>query len=819
MVRGELSSLCLRMTATQKNAAHIGQDACGKPLNELKRVNMSILNTALGPYKRESRYVTWRLETRNGKGTKVPYSPVTGNRAKSNDPSTWGTIDAAERMMRDRADLGLDGIGIMLGDGLIGIDMDHVIDADGQILPAAAKIINALDTYTELSPSGTGIHLLVKADGEYTGKHGSDIFKDAAGTAGAAMHADIEMYPGGRYFTLTGKPYGDLRPIAERTNTLDSLCERLWPKPKKDTGSQIQPRTRAVSRSDADVLDKMRRHNPNAAALYDNRDMSRYDNDHSRADLALAAHLLYWTDGDKQQADQLFRASALMRDKWDKICYANGDTYGQRTLDTAYAYYETQRVQKARQEFARNGTADDSLDDLNLDDLDGEHPEGTIQLPRIESTQADYLSDGTYTAEIAYWARHANDTTGYAAIDACNPFYPGLYVLGAASSLGKTTFCLQLADQIAAMGRDVLYITLEQTAAELTCKSIARCAYDLCRSDESGRILGGTEDYALSALQLRRGNTTPLTDRALQMYAQTIAPHMHIIRGSFRTRAADVVYRVRQWMGEHKNAMPLVIVDYLQALAPTDIRQTDKQKVDAAMGDLKDLQCECDLTVLAVSSLNRANYLVPVSFESFKESGNIEYSADVVWGLDLACLYDPFFDTAGHIIEKREIIQQAREDGEREIYLRCLKNRFGKGGYHVPFYYAPLHDSFRGASLDSKSFVFPSRLGTYHDRLARARNKYCKEESDKGAARIAMMEMKREDAQQREEYRKEAHKRRMLEEEHKTTRAAIRKGLLTQETYAQIEARAQQMEQTAAEAQRIADAQTEAAKRAARDTR
>lgn len=686
---------------------------------------MSKLNDLLGSYATAARFVTWRYEERAGKKTKVPYSPVTEERAKSNDPSTWGSLDAAKRMLSDRADLHLDGIGIVLGDGLVGIDLDHVISGDGEILPEAARIVADLDTYTELSPSGTGLHLLIKADGKYTGRHGSAVFRETTNDESA----NIEIYPGGRYFTLTNKTYGGARPIAERTEALTALYARMWPSTGSNSAvSQIEPRTRHLSRSDSEVLAQMQAHNSNAAALYAG-DLSQQAGDHSVGDAALAAHLLYWTDGDKEQADRLFRGSALMRDKWDKVHYSTGETYGQRTLDKAFAIFESGRLQRARQAFS---PVPDPDDEPPLPSLDDEPPEDTINLPRISVNQSDYLESGQYAADIAYWAQHGNDKTGYFAIDKENAFYPGLYVLGAASSLGKTTWCLQLADQVAAMGRDVLYITLEQTPAELTSKSIARCAYDLTRDDRGEPIFGGTEDYALSALHIRRGLSTPLTDRGRQLYAQTIAPHMHIVRGSFRTRAEDVVYRVRQWMGEHRDAVPLIILDYLQALAPADIRQTDKQKVDTAIGSLKDLQCDYDLTLLAVSSLNRTNYLVPVSFESFKESGGIEYSADVVWGLDLACLYDPFFDTQGHIIEKREIVQQAREDRVREVFLRCLKNRFGKGGYSAPFYYDPGHDMFTYASLDEQG-AFPKRAGAYHDRLDRARNKYLKDTADRSS--------------------------------------------------------------------------------------
>ena len=560
-----------------------------------------ILPDALEPLKEQRRWVAWALEGRDGgRKTKKPYNPATGKLAKPNDPGTWGTYAEAATAVRAR---GLAGVGVMLGDGLAGIDLDHVIDANGRLDAAAARIVQQMGTYTELSPSGNGLHILCHTTAAAAeGRRCSSVFTAETETPGA----EIELYMGGRYFTVTGDVYGEPAPIEDRTEALDKLRAHYWP--PRPVGEPVAPRTRTVSASDAEVLDKLRMHNARAAALYDAGDLTGYNGDHSAADLALCAHLIYWTDGDIVQADRLFRCSALMRDKWDETHFSSGETYGQHTLAKALSAYMD--AASMRRQAGRRPAPDDVLRAL---DTNGPR---ALYLPRIGRTQAEYTARD-YARDIACLARHRDAKTGFDGIDAQHPFYPGLYVLGAASSLGKTSFALQLADQVAEGGRDVIYISLEQTAAELTAKSVARYAY-----------------------RLRTGCTTILTDQALDVYRDTAARHLCIVPGGFRTRAHDVISRVREWLGEHNGAAPVIIVDYLQALAPLDPRQTERQAIDDALGELKDFQCEHDLTMLLISSLNRANYMVPVSFESFKESGGIEYTADVVWGLDLACLQD-----------------------------------------------------------------------------------------------------------------------------------------------------------------------------------
>ena len=99
--------------------------------------------------------------------------------------------------------------------------------------------------------------------------------------------------------------------------------------------------------------------------------------------------------------------------------------------------------------------------------------------------------------------------------------------------------------------------------------------------------------------------------------------------------------------------------------------------------------------MMVVSSFNRQNYLTQVDFESFKESGGIEYTADVVWGLQLEVLHDALFNSASKINEKRQKIKEAKAANPRRVELVCLKNRFGISSYTCNFEYFPQFDFFR----------------------------------------------------------------------------------------------------------------------------
>lgn len=143
------------------------------------------LPRALYDLRDESVWVAWDDEG----GRKVPKSPHGGN-ARSNDPSTWGTYAEAEAA---RSKNGYSGVGLMLTDGYIGIDLDGVLD-DGEMADWAREIVDGIGSYAEVSPSGTGIHVIAWADPEQVGAVGRNNRRDG-----------IEIYNHGRYFTVTGE--------------------------------------------------------------------------------------------------------------------------------------------------------------------------------------------------------------------------------------------------------------------------------------------------------------------------------------------------------------------------------------------------------------------------------------------------------------------------------------------------------------------------------------------------------------------------------------------------------------------------------------
>jgi putative DNA primase/helicase len=229
---------------------------------------------------RESdRAVVWRYELRDGRWTKVPYIATRPNvRAAVDDPRTWAPFAVAHAAFR--AGNG-DGVGIVLGAGLCGVDLDHVRDAaTGVVVDDVMAIIALLDSYTEISPSGAGLHVLARG----------------VLPRGGRRRGCLEMYDGGRFFTVTGlhltqTPYT----VEERTTALAALHAQIF-----GTAAPAAPTTWASSvqqvRQDDGVLlaqAHAARNGAKFAALW-RGDTTGYASA-SEADLALCSLLVFWT--------------------------------------------------------------------------------------------------------------------------------------------------------------------------------------------------------------------------------------------------------------------------------------------------------------------------------------------------------------------------------------------------------------------------------------------------------------------------------------------------------------------------------------------
>lgn len=276
--------------------------------------------------------------------------------------------------------------------------------------------------------------------------------------------------------------------------------------------------------------------------------------------------------------------------------------------------------------------------------------------------------------------------TGFTKLDEVleGGLYEGLYIVGAISSLGKTTLITQIADQIAESGGDVLIFSLEMSRTEIMAKSISRLTL-LDVLQNNGKVSNAKTTRGITTGSRYAGYSKTeqeLIQRAIKAYGG-YAEHIFIHEG-----VGDIgADQIREEVGKHilfTGKKPTVIIDYLQILAPADVRATDKQNTDKAVLELKRISRDYKIPVIGISSFNRANYKEAVTMEAFKESGAIEYSSDILIGLQLTGAGKKEFDA-----------NEAKTKNPREIELVVLKNRNGATGKKIELEYYPLFNYFK----------------------------------------------------------------------------------------------------------------------------
>lgn len=338
-------------------------------------------------------WVCWKKEvdpSRPNGFKKLPINPSTGFNARSNEPLTWTDFDTAYNKMLA---MKYDGIGFMFsGSGYVGIDIDHCMK-DGELSDFAQEIISTLHSYTEVSPSGEGIHIICKGTMPTGGNR-----NDSKG---------LEMYARGRYFTVTGNVLQGYETICDCQDEIEVVHNKHIKKQaslKSENATLANNQKILVSPKDNK---KMVVPNDNQAIIelasrskqgdkfmqiYNGNWQGVYES-HSQADQGFCNMLAFWTRCDDQQMDSIFRESGLMRDKWDEM--HGVATYGSMTITKAIEgctnmYEPEETALKNKEQISRNI---DSLNKEHLTTISAEELQNK-DIPPIEFIVADLLPQG-----------------------------------------------------------------------------------------------------------------------------------------------------------------------------------------------------------------------------------------------------------------------------------------------------------------------------------------------------------------------------------------------------------------------------------------
>lgn len=386
-----------------------------------------------------------------------------------------------------------------------------------------------------------------------------------------------------------------------------------------------------------------------------------------------------------------------------ELLKAYGDEYTRITLERLPSLYEpsfTQATEDLRRRYVKE---EDGVENIveKLEALDArlkgslptkeERVTGTLELMRAK------IEDGTAPTIIP---------TGFPTLDKQidGGLRAGLYIVGAISSLGKTSFCIQLADNIAKAGKPVLFVSLEMAREELIAKILSRLTFEISQAKGNRNRDAKT---TIKILNTHEHSSYKLTEQATIKEAfkelGSRGDKLLIYEGIGDVTASRIKAKAKQ-VEKLSGEAPVVVVDYLQILAPEEgYKLTDKQATDKNVLELKRLSRDLNTPVICVSSFNRDNYNEPVGLSSFKESGAIEYGADVLLGIQLAGM-DYEKGEVEKSTKRRDRIKQIRTTAEENgrsgkaqaLELKVLKNRNGSRGA-VRLEFVPMFNSFKDA--------------------------------------------------------------------------------------------------------------------------
>ena len=278
--------------------------------------------------KSRPQWVVWKYEYKPKKTkpwTKVPYTTKQGCKASTSNPSTWGTFEETLALYQLG---GYDGIGYVFSedDPYCGIDLDDCRGPeDGSVKPEKRSYVDHMASYTEVSPSGTGLHIII--EGRLPGSGRKD------------SKQGIEVYDRERYFCVTGHKLDGMPADPQpRQAELESLYAEIFGPEKAPVQCAFEPDSSPLTAAEQKILDKALANTKKGEKIR-HLFLGQFEEagylSRSEADLALCNHLAFWFNRNPVTIDKVFRTSKLYRPKWDERHYGNGETYGQHNIKKA----------------------------------------------------------------------------------------------------------------------------------------------------------------------------------------------------------------------------------------------------------------------------------------------------------------------------------------------------------------------------------------------------------------------------------------------------------------------------------------------------
>ena len=272
-------------------------------------------------------------------------------------------------------------------------------------------------------------------------------------------------------------------------------------------------------------------------------------------------------------------------------------------------------------------------------------------------------------------------------------YAPGLYIIAGGTSVGKTALMQQMAYNIAKNKRDIMYYSLEMSEQDLFYRDISRLSYKYGKGQSVHEIITNQGKY--------------ITEKLLKEY-ETAAEHM-FTHSALSEITVEYVEETAKNHVKKLQEKPILFVDYLQILEPTNPRGTEKQIVDHSIKSLNILSRTLEIPIVVAASLNRTGYSEEISFQALKESGALEYTGDIVIGLQFQAMAKIALESK-NLAERTRKITEERNKPIRKMEAVVLKHRNGKIGSKTYFDYIPKYNLYKEGLPDQESLLYSAQM-------------------------------------------------------------------------------------------------------------
>lgn len=579
------------------------------------------------------------------------------------------------------------------GSGLVIIDIDLENDENGQPTLTEKEKAFLKAGYVEKSVSGRGYHVVLAGDLPTSLQNSKNVYDE--------HDNKLEVFYNTGFIAVTGDVYENhslIDNVEISEQFINYLSKNYKDKNTDSPTSHLEAYTEQPTNLDSFIPPKvntsealnlwintgnktLKNRNVDKMALWRREDeaMQKYGNDKSEASFAIVYELAYFMWDNPAGLHSLIVNNRFWNEQDNYMI--NNDKRLKHD------------IQKAINERKRSGKLYQRPASQNIGNQAASNKFESEEEKRRKSMLEQYKganakdSINSFIKGIKDNVNTPPTSTGFPLLDEVlsGGMREGLTVIGAISSLGKTTMAQQIADNVAQSGRDVLFISLEMAKTELMSKSISReTLLEVLEND--GNIRNAKTSIGItdaSKYENYNDEEHELIYTATKRYAE-YAGHIYIVEAFGQIGFQDVRELVKIHY-EKTGQSPIVVIDYLQIMKPDDPRATDKSNTDKAVNGLKQISRDFKTTIVAISSLNRESYNRPMSLTAFKESGAIEYSSDVLIGLDFTKMLD----------DANEMdFEEEKDKVPRNITLTILKNRNGRTGKRINYLYDPRFNYF-----------------------------------------------------------------------------------------------------------------------------